>query len=72
MTVEEEMELIRKRLDIVPPEVQAVADHCDRDASSGPSTFVRRVYVFESGDGHRWMADEEAVYTSLAEIPAPV
>jgi hypothetical protein len=57
--------------DEVPAEVQATADICDADASSGPSTFLRTVYVFESDDGHRWMADKGAVYTDLSEIPAP-
>lgn len=55
----------------VPPEVQATADACDADASSGPSTFLQKVYVYESGNGHRWMADDQAVYTHLDEIPDP-
>lgn len=50
----------------VPENVQTVADD-----TAGSPHFLRKVWVYESGNGHRFMADAETTYDELEEIPAP-
>lgn len=57
-------------LEEVPAEVQALADEYGGCNGTG-GHFIGVVYVFESGDGHRWMATKEAIYSDLSEVPAP-